>query len=626
MHPITPSIPSDIFAKLLMTADTRTIRQWELVCKDWSLKIRGSNQLWQILIGRDFKITPGKYVNLQMSREEYKFLFQLMKKTLREGGTRAGHFFTPGKNEYYSFPQLCVDAQERAFIAGSAKSECCAPESALPLLPGDFVNSKSNHLLVRLNNGSYQFLDANLMPITTIRTDEKIETFVVLEEGFLTGNNLGSVKLWDFNGDLLAEVTQLNGHIFDLFSIQLCEEKPAILAWHTTPKENSSQKTGLFSPHILSAFGLDGSPLKRINLDKINSTLVYQVKRIDEEHFAILLQLPSMLNSAFIFSINGDTIPLLLDSYIRDIAVDNGKVYILVEDNPTDGFERSIHVCGASGQYFGRNICSVNKIDVFNDKIYFRNAYSHEVEVRDLSFLPQDDKAWHLDLNNFKLFPDNDKNQIFGIFYCLIKPTLNNGEDYFGCAQHAFDGIHGFTGRFNDSLRKDAITAHLLLNELSTAIAGQNADGAIRCFDRLPKEIQGSLGWGIWIFEGMPMGNPNFGPDFFHEHPTHSSVNLSLQCFRENGWSVLPYALQQEIRSAKASLNQASLTQEAAVLCLRKLSPQACAILKKCIEVLEGAPMEHLDLLARYSSDAYKNGVNENDSIIRAINNLLDKL
>src|SRR6202042_803843 len=112
---------------------------------------------------------------------------------------------------------------------------------------------------------------------------------------------------------------------------------------------------------------------------------------------------------------------------------------------------------------------------------------------------------------------------------------------------------------------------------------------------------------------GMPQGNANFGSDFFYEHPTHSTVNKSIQYFRNNGLPILSYELRQELRKVKETLNSPALTREAAVECLALMSPPARAILQKCAEVLENAP---------HSSEAYNGSA---DSLTRAINNLVDK-
>ena len=629
MQPVSQFIPKEIFTKLLLPTNLQTIGRCERVCKSWAETIRSHNEFWQFLIRRDFKITPGKYICFCMPREEYIFLFQFMKTVLADGGTKIGQFFTPEKNKCYRFPRLCVDAQERVFLSGNlfirnakSKIDPFAPESELPQLPGAFVNSKNNYILLRTDANIYQFFDADMALITTITTVQNIKTFEVLEQGFLTGSEEGFIQLWGFNGDFIKDILEFDEWVYDLFTVQLCDEKLAILAWH---QQSSSQSTGIYSPQVVSLFGLDGKKIEQTNLSELNNEFICMVQKIDEERFAIVLG-EHTTKDAFIVSSTGDVSPLLLNAEVKDMVTDNGKVYMLVDDRPREAYECSIHVWGADGQYFGRTIRRADRIDVFNDKIYFRKAYDYAVDVYDLSFLPKDDKACYLDLSNFKLFPYQDKNQVYGIFYCLIKPSLRDGEDYFGCALHAFKGIYRFTERFNDAVRKEAITAHLSLNELNAAIAKQDAAGAIRCFDKLPGAVQNSLGWGIWIFEGMPMGNANFGPDFFHANPTHRSVSQSLQCFRENGWSVISYQIQQEIRGANEILNSPSLTWEATVHCLTALSPEACAILQKCVEVLENAPLKEESLLARYSSDAYKNGVDKGDALIRAINNIVDKI
>ncbi len=612
MNSITSAIPKEIFSLITGNTDIKTVFRCALVDKKWALFIIDNNELWQHLIRRDFKITPGKYLNLGMSREEYKFLFLHMKKVFAEGGVYAGSFSTEGKNKYYIFPELHVDTEERAFICGSSKTYRTTTMAGAPLhLPGSFLCSKNGITFVLQNeaNNTYQLLDSKLSLITSITSNEKLLTFEVLEQGLITGSESGSIELWNFNGDSFGAIGQTEGMVLNLFSTQLPGGKPAILAWHYAD-----------SIPTISLYGIDGERLEQKNLETLKNIHITAVNKLSEDQFAIILNKDDK-TGAYIISTKHDPIPLSVNSQIKNMSISEGKIYILEDDMPTDGYEKSIRVWDADGQYLGKIIRLADKINVINSKIYLRNAFRFEVEIYDLNFLPKDSKAWHLDLNNFNAFPDEDKNQICGIFYCLIKPELRPYEDYFGCAQHAFYGSHFFAFRFDDSLRKQALLAHVLLKDMHEAVVMQNEAATILCFNQLPKTIQGSLGWGIWVFEGMPMGDPNFGSNFFHTYPTHNSVNNAIQCFRENGRSVLPYQCSQEIRASKEILNNSS-TQEAIIFCLQNLSPITHEIIKKCIEVLEGLPITHEHLLMRYSSDAYKNGADNRDPLILSINNL----
>lgn len=621
MNSIRSVTPQEIFTLIIDKADIKTIVQCALVDKAWALLIIDNNHLWQHLITRDFQVIPGKYVSLQMPREEYKFLFQHMKKVFAKGGTHVGTFLTPEKNKYYIFPGLHVDTEDRAFIYGSNnihRTTVVRGEQTMePLvLPGSFICSKNDKTLVLFDKLSnrYRLLDSKSSLITTITPKERILTFEVLEQGLLTGGENGNIELWSSNGNSLGMIAQTNGMILNLFSTQLPNREPAIVAWHYT-----------VSHPTISLYGLDGKKLEQKNLEILKNKSISEAKKLNKSQFAIILN-ENDKTSAYIVSTTEDAIPLLIHSRIKNMDVDTneGKIYLLEDDKPTNGYEKSIKVWNTDGRYFGRVIHQADKIDVFNGKIYLRNAYNFAVEIYDLCFLPKDTKSWYLDLNNFKAFPDDEKDQICGIFYCLIKHDLQHEEDYFGCAQHAFDGTHRFALRFDDSLRKQAIATHLLLKEMKAAIAAQNETAATLCFDQLPKTIQDSLGWGIWIFEGIPIGDIDFGSTFFHANPMHDSVNSAIQCFRENGWSILSYECQQEIREAREVFNAAP-TQETIVLYLQNLSPLTHDIIKKCIEVLENTPMKHESLVLRYATSEYKNGVDKTDPIIHAINNLVSK-
>lgn len=403
MQPTNPQLQNSNFASKLANFYAM-LRQTQFVPPSLSSMISINNRLWQGIISRDFYTM----VRSQLHREEPKSPL-LLREIVTTKGPHIGTFFTPGKNEFHFFPSLCSDPMSRVFVKGTdflPSSELCDSEptkkSSHPSLPEGFIESKGNYFLVWSKTGSYQFLDREMIPIAAITPINGVVTFEVLKEGFLTIGRCGEIQLWDFKGNLLKDVFRLNALALDLFSVLLPTGESAILARHMGLKGNYTQDDwDNHQSQVLSLIKLDGTCLDKTSLEKLdirlaklhtqlaelNNRRVLKVKRIDEYRFTIVLggnyRFSETLQDAFILSTSGDTLPLIQNASIQDIAVDSGKIYILKEKDS----QRFVEIWGSEGKYLDTIAFQADKIDVFNGKIYSRSANDNSVQVYDLSVL-----------------------------------------------------------------------------------------------------------------------------------------------------------------------------------------------------------------------------------------------
>ncbi len=169
-----------------------------------------------------------------------------------------------------------------------------------------------------------------------------------------------------------------------------------------------------------------------------------------------------------------------------------------------------------------------------------RSFYGHLL-IKQYSNTPNSIITEIMDFNNNPLsllYPKEQKNKIFGIYYNLIKNKLQKNEDYFGCGEDAFMKKANFKDfDSNDEFRRCAIGLHAL----ETTLKINNDTLRISIFNHLPTNLQEALKWGSWLFQGMP------------EKKIFSLNSLStkktIEEIKENGLEVISRRVKEEIKN-----------------------------------------------------------------------------
>ncbi len=141
--------------------------------------------------------------------------------------------------------------------------------------------------------------------------------------------------------------------------------------------------------------------------------------------------------------------------------------------------------------------------------------------------------------------------------------------------------------------QEDPILKHTLKFEQALKTEGSDiVRGKFNNPNEVPADLKAAMKWGVWILEGMPQGDTDYGQSFFDRNPYHSTISDVIQLIKDNGLNVIPSYVREEIHSF-AQLQQNKNGSHTTLLDrFHSLNPLTQRVIKVAFWVKAGSPRD----------------------------------
>jgi hypothetical protein len=110
----------------------------------------------------------------------------------------------------------------------------------------------------------------------------------------------------------------------------------------------------------------------------------------------------------------------------------------------------------------------------------------------------------------------------------------------------------------------------------------QNANTIASQFALLPASVRYPLEWGVWLYSGMPEGDPFFGKHLIESNPYAPSVRRSLESLAARGLPFFASQVQEDLMTFPTKIQEAENSDEKLAI-FQSMDPEAQRIVKLSI-------------------------------------------